>query len=188
MAARTDRFRGGGREALEASRPDQGASGADRTGQESRVSRQETGRHETRRVRQEFIRCERRTGAAFALVVGGACAAHAVESLRRSLRTWFTFYDGFTPEFSWWVRKPHEAADKALDEYSKYLREEIAGQHGKDDDPLVGDPVGEQGLNRLLAAAMIAYSPKEIVAIGERELAWCESEMRKAARRDGLWR
>lgn len=113
-------------------------------------------------------------------------AATAVESLRRSLRIWFTFYDGFTPEFSWWVRKPHEGADKALEEYAKYLREEIAGQHGKDEDPLVGDPVGDQAIQRLLAGAMIAYTPREIVAIGERELAWCEGEMRKAAREMGF--
>ncbi len=83
-------------------------------------------------------------------------AAKAVGSLRESLRTWFTFYDGFTPEFSWWVRKPHEAADKALEEYAKYLREEIAGLHGKDEDPLVGDPIGEDALRRSLAAEMIA--------------------------------
>ena len=110
-------------------------------------------------------------------------AANAVGSLRRSLRTWFTFYDGFTPEFSWWVRKPHEAADKALEEYAKYLREDIAGQHGKDEDPLVGDPIGEEALRQSLAAEMITYSPREAVAIGQRELAWCEAEMRKAAAR-----
>ena len=104
-----------------------------------------------------------------------------MESLRRSLRTWFTFYDGFTPDFSWWVRKPHEAADKALEDYAKFLREEVAGQHGKDEDPLVGDPVGEQGLTRLLAGELIAYTPQEIVKIGERELGWCEAEIRKAA-------
>ena len=112
-------------------------------------------------------------------------AAHAVGSLRESLRTWFTFYDGFTPEFSWWVRKPHEAADKALEEYAKYLREEIAGQHGKDEDPLVGDPIGEEALKRALAAEMIGYSPQQIVAIGQRELSWCEAELRKAAREMG---
>ena len=113
-------------------------------------------------------------------------AASVVVSLRNTMRTWFSFYDGFTPEFSWWVRKPHESADKALDEYARYLREEIAGQHGKDEDPLVGDPVGDQALQELLADAMIAYSPKEIVAIGERELAWCEGEMRKASRELGF--
>jgi len=113
-------------------------------------------------------------------------AATAVGSLRGTLRAWFTFYDGFTPEFSWWVRKPHEAADKALEEYAKYLREGIADQHGKDEDPLVGDPVGDQELQRLLASAMIAYSPQEILVIGERELAWCEGEMHKAAREMGF--
>jgi len=113
-------------------------------------------------------------------------SAQAVESLRRSLRTWFTFYDGFTPDFSWWVRKPHEAADKALEDYAKFLREEIAGQHGKDEDPLVGDPVGDAGLKSLLAGELISYTPQEIVKIGERELAWCEAEMRKAAREMGF--
>ena len=113
-------------------------------------------------------------------------SAQAVESFRRSLRTWFTFYDGFTPEFSWWVRKPHEAADKALEEYAKFLREEIAGLHGKDEDPLVGDPVGEAGLKCLLAGELIAYPPQEIVKIGERELARCEGEMKKAARELGF--
>jgi hypothetical protein len=33
------------------------------------------------------------------------------------LREVFTFYDGFTPDFSWWMRKPHEAAEKALEDY-----------------------------------------------------------------------
>lgn len=112
-------------------------------------------------------------------------AASAVGSLRQSLRTWFTFYDGFTPEFSWWVRKPHEAADKALEEYAKLLREEIAGLHGKDEDPLVGYPIGEDALKRLLAAEMIAYTPQEIVSIGERQLAWCGAQMRQAAREMG---
>jgi hypothetical protein len=112
--------------------------------------------------------------------------AQAVDSLRRSLGTWFRFYDGFTPEFSWWVRKPQEAANKVLEEYGKYLREELAGQRGKDDDPLVGDPVGEEDLKRLLAGEMIGYTPREIVAIGERELAWCESQMRTAAREMGF--
>ncbi len=122
-----------------------------------------------------------KVGAPLALRTG-----QAVESLRRSLRTWFTFYDGFTPDFSWWVRKPHEAADKALEDYAKFLREEIAGQHGKDEDPLVGDPVGEPGLKSLLAGELIAYTPQEIVKIGERELEWCEAEMRKAAREMGF--
>ena len=33
----------------------------------------------------------------------------------------------------------------------------------------------------MLAGELIAYTPQEIVKIGERELAWCEAEMRKAA-------
>jgi hypothetical protein len=115
----------------------------------------------------------------------GLRTAEAVQSLRRSLRIWFTFYDGFTPDFSWWVRKPHEAADKALEDYAKFLSEEVAGQRGKDEDPLVGDPVGEARLKSLLAGALIAYTPQEIVKIGEREMEWCEAELSKAAQEMG---
>ena len=33
---------------------------------------------------------------------------------------------------------------------------------------------------------MIPYTPEELVAIGEREFAWCEAEMKKASREMGF--
>ena len=72
-------------------------------------------------------------------------AAEAVDSLRGALGAWFSYYDGFQPEFSWWLKKPHEDAVKAMEEYAKFLREEIAGLKGKDEDPLVGDPSERTG-------------------------------------------
>ena len=38
--------------------------------------------------------------------------------------------------------QPREAVNEALDKYAKLLREEFAGLKGKDEDPLVGDPIG----------------------------------------------
>ena len=32
---------------------------------------------------------------------------------------------------------------------------------------------------------MIPYTPEEIIAIGEKEMAWCENEMKKASRELG---
>jgi uncharacterized protein (DUF885 family) len=113
-------------------------------------------------------------------------AADAVDSLRGTLRAWFSYYDGFQPEFSWWLKKPHEEAAKALEEYAKYLREEIAGLKGKDEDPLVGDPIGAEGLADDLAAENIPYTPRELIAIAEREFAWCEGQMKKASGEMGL--
>src|SRR5262245_2774387 len=73
-------------------------------------------------------------------------ASAAVDELRRTLKDWSTFYDGFVPEFGWWVKKPATDAQSALESYAKFLREEIAGLKGEDDDPLVGDPIGAEAL------------------------------------------
>ena len=108
-------------------------------------------------------------------------AAGAVEELRGTLKTWYAFYDGFQPDFSWWLKPPYEEARQALEEYSKFLREELAGIKGKDEDPLLGEPIGAEMLAKALAAEMIPYSAEELIAIGEREFAWCEGEMKKAA-------
>lgn len=113
-------------------------------------------------------------------------AAAAVGEVRRTLREWYEFYAGYEPDFAWWVRQPYEEASSALDGYAKFLREEIAGQKGKDDDPLVGDPIGREALLRDLRTEVIPYTPEELIAIGERELAWCEAEMKKAAAEMGL--
>ena len=57
--------------------------------------------------------------------------AEAVDNLRGDMRAWFLFYDGFQPEFSWWLKKPNDEASKAFEEYSKFPGEEI-GLKGKD--------------------------------------------------------
>ena len=113
-------------------------------------------------------------------------AADAVDALRRTLHAWYTFYEGYEPEFSWWVDKPHQQAQKAMEDYAKHLRETIAGLKGEDDDPLIGEPLGAEALAGDLAAEFIAYTPDELIAIGERELAWCEGEMKKASVAMGL--
>ncbi|MBM3861141.1 MAG: DUF885 domain-containing protein [Verrucomicrobia bacterium] len=112
-------------------------------------------------------------------------AADAVKDLRGALKRWFEFYNGFQPEFSWWVKTPHGAADKALEECAKFLREEIAGQKGKDEDPLVGEAIGAGALAEEIRFEWLPYAAEELIAIGQRELAWCEAEMRKAARAMG---
>ena len=107
--------------------------------------------------------------------------AEAVEDLRSTLKTWSAYYLGFQPEFSWWMKKPEELAETELEGYSKYLREEIAGLKGKDEDPLVGDPIGATGLSDDLAAESIPYTPEELIAIAQHEFEYCEGELRKAA-------
>ena len=82
--------------------------------------------------------------------------------------------------------KPYDEAAASLDDYARFLREEIAGQKGKEDDPLVGDPIGAAGLADDLAAEFIPYTPEQLIAIANVEFAWCEAEMKKAAKDMGL--
>jgi hypothetical protein len=113
-------------------------------------------------------------------------AAIATSEVRNTLKTWYSFYDGYQPDFSWWLKKPYDEATAALDGYAKYLREEIAEWKGKDEDPLLGEVMGRDALLRNLETEMIAYTPEELIAIGEKEFAWCETEMKKAAKEMGF--
>jgi len=124
------------------------------------------------------------TRAADALKVSPVLARRAaglLTMLRASMYNWYTFHNGYHPEFSWWVHKPFEEAIAALDDYTNFLRKDVASIKGEPDDPLVGDPIGRDGLLLDLRNEMLLYTPEELIAIGEQEFAWCESEMKKAA-------
>lgn len=128
------------------------------------------------------------TPAAERLEIGAVLAlrtAKALDELGEVLSTWYEHHAGYRPEFAWWVEQPKEAARKALEDLAQHLRRELAGLKGEDDDPLIGDPIGRAALELALAEELIAYSPEELLAIGERELAWCEAELAAAAREMG---
>ena len=112
--------------------------------------------------------------------------AGAVADVRTTLKTWYANYEGYQPEFSWWMKKPYEEASKSLEDYEKFLREEIAGLKGKDEDPLLAEPVGAKALEEDLTREMIAYSPKQLMDIGQKELAWCEAELKRASKAMGF--
>ncbi len=169
-------------------------------------------------------------------------AATTVNSLRNTLRTWFGYYNGYDPLFTWWVDEPYKAVDQSLGAYSAVLSERVAGLRRADAAPtmaesrpgggpgggrgggagggrgegfgggrgnfggggsgagaarpgdssdIIGDPIGREGLMVELAAEMIPYTPEELIAIGWKELDWCENEMKKASRELGFgddWR
>jgi uncharacterized protein DUF885 len=112
--------------------------------------------------------------------------AGAVAGTRRVFEQWNNQYSEFEPGFSWWIETPFADAKKAMEAYEKYLRRDLAGQKGNDDDPLVGDPEGRDRLVDGLKREMIAYSPEELIEIGQRELAWCQEQMRLASNEMGF--
>jgi uncharacterized protein (DUF885 family) len=46
---------------------------------------------------------------------------------------------------------------------------------------IIGDPIGREALLSELQSEMIPYTPEELIAIANKEMAWCEAEMKKAA-------
>ena len=65
------------------------------------------------------------------------------------------------------------------------LRRKGAGPAGGAEAPITGDPIGRPALLEELAFEWIPYTPEELVALAKTELAWCESEMKRAARELG---
>jgi Bacterial protein of unknown function (DUF885) len=53
-------------------------------------------------------------------------AAEAVDGLRNSVTTWFNFYDGYDPMFTWWMGVPYKKIDTALQNYAALLRDKVA--------------------------------------------------------------
>jgi uncharacterized protein (DUF885 family) len=70
-------------------------------------------------------------------------------------------------------------------------REETAAPAGRADpsaarqSEIVGNPIGREALLSELQYEMIAYTPEELIEIARKELAWCEGQMKQAARELG---
>ena len=121
----------------------------------------------------------------------GFRTAGFVENLRTTLGQWYRYYSGYDPLFTWWAEDPYKKADDAFKAYTKVLRERVVGIRDGDNDPIIGDPIGAAGLAADLAHEMMPYTPERLIAIAEREYAWCEAEMKKASREMGFgddWR
>jgi uncharacterized protein (DUF885 family) len=111
-------------------------------------------------------------------------AARVLDAAARDLKAWYEYYAGYDPAFTWWVKRPYADLDAALTAYGAQLNERLVGQS----DTLLnvtGDPIGRAGVVSALQREMIPYSPEELMALAEKELAWGEAQMRQAAREMG---
>ena len=116
----------------------------------------------------------------------GMRAADAVASLGRTLDRWYEYYAGYDPMFTWWNEVPYGRLEEALTGYGRFLRERVVGQRQGQDPPIVGDPIGADGMAADLRHEMIPYSPEELIAIAEKEYAYLEGEMIRASRELGF--
>jgi len=143
-------------------------------------------------------------------------AVGTLNGLRNSLRSWYTFYNGYDPLFTWWNEEPYKTLDQALTTYAAFLSERVVGLRPEvtpaapanrttgggpggqgpgqgpqraaaparagDASDIVGDPIGREALLSELQSEMIPYTPEELIAIAQKEMGWCEAEMKKASR------
>ncbi len=108
-------------------------------------------------------------------------ALKVIAAITRDLKEWNAYYEGYDPTLSWWVKRPYADLDKALNEYAASLKERLVGKETPTRLNVTGDPIGRDGLISALQREMIPYTPEELMALAEKELAWGEAELRAAA-------
>ncbi len=124
-------------------------------------------------------RLEKDAGAAGTTPIVAFRAARVLDGVREDLKQWYGFHAGYDPQFGWWNKQPYEALDKTLAAHAKLLRDKLAG--ASDPETIIGDPIGRDALVQGLREEMIPYTPEELLDLAERELAWCQRELAKAA-------
>jgi hypothetical protein len=111
-----------------------------------------------------------------------------VRGQQKALKSVFEFYDGYDPQFTWWVTKPYQKLDSTLMQYGDMLRKKVdqATLPKDDGSGIIGNPIGREELIRQLQFEMIPYSPEDLVEIANKEFAWCDAELLKASKEMGF--
>jgi len=108
-------------------------------------------------------------------------AAYKLGDLQSVLREWHDFYYGYEPLFSWWMSQPYENFQTDLTGLIQSINKDLVGIQDSEEDPIIGEPIGRDGILADLNSEKIAYTPEELIGIGEREYSWCLVEAKKAA-------
>lgn len=112
-------------------------------------------------------------------------AVRTLGGLRTTLKNWYAFHNAYDPKFSWWNKKPFEAADDAIAKYTAFVSNKLVGIAPDDRVTIIGDPIGRDALINELGFEMIPYTPEELVEIANKEFEWCVAELKKASREMG---
>ncbi|MBI5707980.1 MAG: DUF885 family protein [Armatimonadetes bacterium] len=113
-------------------------------------------------------------------------AADLALSFKQTLAGWYRFYNGYLPEFDWWVDEPYKAFDTALQSYSNFLKEKIVGIKADDKTTIIGNPIGSDALKIEFESELIPYTAEELLEVANNEFAWCDAEMLKASQDMGF--
>jgi hypothetical protein len=106
--------------------------------------------------------------------------------LQGALAEAIEFYQGYDPVITWWIEKPWQTLNAKLSDLVTALKKKTGVDGSASADDIVGNPIGREALLEELEAEWIAYTPEELVQIGEEEFQWCEREMEKASKALGF--
>lgn len=114
--------------------------------------------------------------------------ADYIDQLSNIVADWNKFYDGYDPEYNFWVRTPYKRLQSSMSEYKDVILRKIVGMDPKNANsgPIFGDPVGAEGLKADLAHEMIPYSPQELIAIGKKEFEWTVQKFKEVSNAMGF--
>jgi hypothetical protein len=118
-----------------------------------------------------------------------AFAFDAVKGLQGALKSQFDFYNGYDPMFTWWVPKTYADLDSTLGAYATAIRAKGKNMDAKPKDDgsgILGVSVGREELIRQLTREYIPYTPEELIEIANKEFAYCDAELLKAAKEMGF--
>ncbi|WP_447641997.1 MULTISPECIES: DUF885 family protein [Chitinophagaceae] len=104
-----------------------------------------------------------------------------IEDLSNTVDWIQQFYNGYSPTYSWWMKKPNETLKTALFSLKAKVVFNEKKYQFNDGSNIIGVPIGLDGLMTQLKYEMIPYTPDELVALANKEFAWCDKEMLKAS-------
>ncbi len=114
-------------------------------------------------------------------------ASQIIKGMLKALENVYRFYNGYDPDFTWWVPGPYKELMDALRAYNtKFAEVAEKNAKNKDESGIVGFPIGRQEILRQLQYEMIFYTPEELINIANQEFAWCDQEIIKASRELGF--
>jgi hypothetical protein len=112
----------------------------------------------------------------------------SILGLKSRLKSFYDFYIGYDPNFTWWTPKPYKLLDSALNTYADLVmsKGKINTTQKPDSSGIKGVPIGHDELMRQLKAEMIPYTPEELIKLANKEFAFCDAEMLKASNEMGF--
>lgn len=109
-----------------------------------------------------------------------------VKKQLQTLRHIHSFYNGYDPNYTWWVKVPFQKLENQLTEYQKIVADNINDKLSNDPSGIIGTPIGEEELARQLERAFIPYSAEQLIDIAKKEFDWCKKERNKLTNQLGL--